>query len=73
MKLIFIELPNPDFAIQRVNMRVKQGGHFIAGDVVRRRFYAGLKNFNDVYKPIVDVWLHFSGEEQITLVDWSER
>ena len=54
-------------------LRVKQGGHFIADDVVRRRFYAGLKNFNDVYKPIVDVWLHFSGEEQVTLVDWSER
>ena len=62
VKLIFIELPNPEFAIQRVAMRVQQGGHHIDDDVVERRFYAGLKNFNEIYKPIVDVWLHFSGE-----------
>ena len=73
VKLIFIELPNPEFAIQRVAMRVQQGGHHIDDDVVERRFYAGLKNFNEIYKPIVDVWLHFSGEEQMTLVDWSEK
>ena len=73
VKLIFIELPNPEFAIQRVAMRVQQGDHHIDDDVVERRFYAGLKNFNEIYKPIVDVWLHFSGEEQMTLVDWSEK
>jgi len=74
VKLIFLELPNPEFAIERVAERVKQGGHHIPSDVITRRFHSGLKNFHEVYKPLVDAWLHFDNSgEQAVLKDWSEQ
>jgi predicted ABC-type ATPase len=47
--LYFLALPTAEYAIERVALRVKHGGHFIPDDVVRRRFAAGLRNFNQVY------------------------
>ncbi len=43
-------------AIERVRLRVTQGGHNIPDDVVRRRFDAGLAQFEKTYKPIVNAW-----------------
>lgn len=54
--LMFLSLPNPDFAIERVAMRVKLGGHSIDEAVVRRRFAAGLRNLFTLYMPIVSSW-----------------
>lgn len=54
--LIFLTLPNAETAIARVARRVKQGGHHIPEDIIRRRFSAGLKNFETTYKYIVDHW-----------------
>jgi predicted ABC-type ATPase len=56
VRLIFLELPDPKMAISRVKMRVAQGGHNVSSPVVRRRFNAGLRNFHDVYKRLVDNW-----------------
>jgi predicted ABC-type ATPase len=56
LRLIFLELPDPKMAISRVKMRVAQGGHNVSSKVVRRRFEAGLRNFQDVYKRLVDNW-----------------
>ncbi len=53
---IFLALPNPEMAIARVAARVKQGGHNIPEDVVRRRFSAGLNNFHNFYKKLFDNW-----------------
>ena len=36
IKLIYLHLPNVKIAIERVNIRVKQGGHNILEDVIRR-------------------------------------
>jgi len=44
---------NSDY-IKRVQLRVAQGGHNIPDDVVRRRFKAGLNQFEMTYKPIVN-------------------
>lgn len=73
VKLIFLQLPNAKTAVERVAARVAQGGHNIPADVIARRFGTGLKNFQTIYKPLVDVWLHFdnSGYEA-QLIDWSE-
>jgi Uncharacterized protein conserved in bacteria len=57
--LFFLSLPTPEAAISRVAERVRQGGHDVAEDVVRRRFFAGLENFETLYKPIVDEWFHY--------------
>ena len=56
VRLIFLELPDTKMAISRVKTRVAQGGHNVSSKVVRRRFDAGLRNFQDVYKHLVDKW-----------------
>lgn len=56
VKLIFLSLPNPEMAIARVKTRVNQGGHNVASAVIRRRFDSGLRNFQDIYKNLVDKW-----------------
>jgi predicted ABC-type ATPase len=59
VKLIFLALPTADEAVARVAVRVRQGGHNIPPDVIRRRFAAGLKNFQTIYQQRVDVWQHY--------------
>jgi predicted ABC-type ATPase len=54
--LIFLSLPAPELAVARVAERVRQGGHHVPGDVVRRRFHAGLKNLLTCYPDSVDSW-----------------
>lgn len=56
VKLIFLSLPSSEIAIARVAARVAQGGHNVASAVVRRRFEAGLRNFQEKYKDLVDEW-----------------
>ena len=51
---MFLWLPTPDLAVERVARRVKQGGHHIPEDTIRRRYYAGLKNLIKHYLPISD-------------------
>lgn len=55
MKLIFLSLPNVEFALERVATRVKQGGHNVPEEVICRRFAHGTKNF-ERYKLLVDSW-----------------
>ena len=70
VKLIFLSLPSAELAINRVAARVAQGGHNVAENVIKRRFAAGLKNFHEVYKDIVDAWSLFdSAKEFLRLLD----
>jgi len=55
VKLFFLSLPDVEMAIERVASRVKQGGHNVPEDVIRRRFAHGLQNF-ERYKLLVDSW-----------------
>lgn len=59
VKLIFLSLASPEEAIGRVAMRVRQGGHDVAPDVVRRRFFSGLRKFHEHYRRKVDYWQLF--------------
>lgn len=63
--IFFLELPSVELAIQRVAMRVAQGGHGIPETVIRRRFHAGRDNFLKLYKPLADEWRHYdnAGED----------
>ncbi len=54
--LIFVSLPDPELAVARVAERVRQGGHHVPEDVVRRRFAAGLTNLLTLYSGLVDSW-----------------
>ena len=73
VKLIYLRLASADEAIARVAQRVAQGGHHIPEATIRRRFAAGLHNFEHHYAAAVDAWALYdnAGPEPI-LLDWTE-
>jgi predicted ABC-type ATPase len=73
VSLFFLSLPDISFAIDRVAERVRQGGHNIPENVIRRRFSAGLRNF-ETYKLVVNAWAKYDnvGQSPI-LLDWGEN
>lgn len=73
LSLFFLSLPNVETAIARVATRVRQGGHDIPEHVIRRRFVAGLHNFNTVYKVEVNDWaLYDNAGDEPELLDWGQ-
>lgn len=52
--LLFFWLQNVELAIERVKTRVKEGGHNIPTDVIKRRYINGIVNLFDIYLPIVN-------------------
>jgi predicted ABC-type ATPase len=74
VKLLFLSLPNENAAVSRVALRVAQGGHNIPEDVIRRRFKAGLENFHNGYRNLVDSWAFYdSYHRPPKLLDWSNK
>jgi predicted ABC-type ATPase len=55
--LIYFWLDSPELAIRRVEQRVRFGGHNVPEDVVRRRYYAGMRNLFSMFIPISDYWI----------------
>jgi predicted ABC-type ATPase len=54
--LIFLWLPSPDMAVQRVQSRVLAAGHSVPEETVRRRYLAGIRNFFALYQPLATTW-----------------
>jgi predicted ABC-type ATPase len=54
---LFFWLDSDDLAVSRVARRVKEGGHHIPEDVIRRRYKSGLGNFFRLFLSKVDNWL----------------
>lgn len=54
--LVFLVLSSPEAAIERVRQRVREGGHFVPDDAVRRGDENGLRNFFQLYSPIATTW-----------------
>lgn len=71
VKLFFLKLDTPETAIQRVVQRVFEGGHAVPDAVIRRRFHAGWRNFDQVYRGLVDEWALYdnSGDEPKLLAE----
>jgi len=55
--LLFFWLRTPNLAVKRVETRVKEGGHNIPEEIIRRRYKSGLSNFFNIFQPIVDEWM----------------
>lgn len=74
LSLYFLSLPSAELAIARVAERVKQGGHFIPDDTVRRRFISGRHNFENYYRTMVNSWACFdnSGDKPV-MIEWGEQ
>jgi len=72
--IYYLKLPSVDMAIERVKMRVAQGGHNVPEKDIKRRFDRSWANFNEKYKSLADSWIVFdtSGKEPVIL-DVSEE
>jgi predicted ABC-type ATPase len=72
--LLFLELTSADLAVERVAVRVAQGGHHIPELVIRRRFRTGKENFLKLYNPLADEWRHYDndGEEPMLIASSEE-
>ncbi len=57
--LLFFWLENIELAKERVATRVKEGGHFIADDIIERRYLRGIKNLFEIYLDFVNGALIF--------------
>lgn len=55
--LLYFWLSSPEMAITRVRRRVNAGGHNIPENVVRRRYFMGLKYLFETYIPLCDHWI----------------
>ncbi len=55
--LIFFWLDSPELAVERVKIRVEEGGHSIPTETIFRRYSAGIRNLLNLYLGIVDQWL----------------
>lgn len=55
--LIYFWLNTPELAINRVNIRVSEGGHFIDDSTIRRRYAKGIYNLFKLYQPVCDHWI----------------
>lgn len=72
--LLFFWLNSQNLAIKRVETRVREGGHDIPENVIRRRYENGLKNFFCIFRELVDDWMFIdnSGEPYQIIAEGSK-
>ena len=63
IKLLFFWLPNVEMAINRVAIRVSEGGHDIPKDVITRRYFRGIENLFKIYIPLCNEWAVFDNSD----------
>ena len=63
--LFFLWISSVKLALERIELRVQQGGHNIPEAVVRRRFDKGISNFFRFYQPVVDRWIIFNNSGDV--------
>ena len=63
INLIYYWLDSTELAIERVKIRVSEGGHNIPTETIVRRYFAGLNNFLNLYRNKVDYWMLIDNSE----------
>jgi predicted ABC-type ATPase len=72
--IYYLKVPTVEFAIERVKLRVSQGGHNVHEHDIMRRFGRSWINFQQIYKPLADSWIVFDNSgNQPVILDESER
>jgi predicted ABC-type ATPase len=56
LELVYLWIGDPDLCVARVASRVQAGGHYVADDIVRRRYAGGLRNFFSLYRCLAEIW-----------------
>ncbi|HZG00249.1 MAG TPA: zeta toxin family protein [Chitinophagales bacterium] len=62
--LLYFWLSSPEMAVDRVATRVREGGHNIPIDTIRRRYHRGVRNLFRLYLPLADSWFLVDNSEQ---------
>ncbi len=57
--MIYIFVENAEEALQRLDIRVRKGGHTIPKADIRRRFGRSASSFWKIYKEKADIWQIF--------------
>jgi predicted ABC-type ATPase len=67
--IYYLKVPSVEFAIERVKLRVAQGGHNVPEQDIIRRFGRSWINFQQIYKSLADSWIVFdtSGNQPVIL------
>jgi predicted ABC-type ATPase len=63
LHLFFLWLPSAELAIARIKERIKEGGHHVPAEDVRRRFARGINNFFILYESLLDSWMLFDNSK----------
>jgi len=63
--LVFLYLKSAKYALKRVQKRVKEGGHNIPENVIERRYVRGIRNFFNIYQPLVNSWFFYDNTENL--------
>jgi predicted ABC-type ATPase len=63
--LFFLWIRSIKLALERIELRVRNGGHHIPEAIVRRRFDRSLPNFFKFYQALVDSWVIFDNSGEI--------
>ena len=71
--LYYLKLTSVNLCIERVKLRVSQGGHNICNQDILRRFDRSWNNFIKYYKALSDSWIVFDASGKIpVIIDKSE-
>ncbi len=62
--IYYLKLSSPDLAVERVACRVREGGHVIPEETIRRRFTRSWENFEKNYRELADEWIVFDSDER---------
>ncbi|MBP7795985.1 MAG: zeta toxin family protein [Elusimicrobiales bacterium] len=54
INIVYLYIPDVNFAVKRVRERVKHGGHSVDDTDIRRRFYRSIHNLFNLYWDILD-------------------
>ena len=63
LHLFFLWIPSPELAMERIKDRVREGGHNVPAEDVRRRFVRGINNFFKLYESLFDSWTLFDNSK----------
>ena len=59
--LHYLWLPSAEESLQRVQQRVREGGHDVPESDIRRRFPRSSANYFELYRPLADEWCLWNG------------
>lgn len=70
VEIVFLKLASVRLALRRIADRVRQGGHAVPADDVRRRFQRGWANFETTYRPLADAWaVYDNSAEEFRIIE----